>query len=740
MFFFKKNEKDKEEPLAIGREVFCDIFVQSAMGEAVVDLEGTYLDVNERFCNIIGYHKEEVLGKNLAEVTHPDDVQKTNDVLQDILLKKIPFGKLEKRYIRKDGSIVWGFLNIALICGSDGKPHYFFGQVQDITEAKEKEQKLRESEQKYSTLVEKGNDGVIIIQDFLIKFANSKLLEWTGYSKEEIQEKHFLSFVAPEYMDLIKKNYVRRFAGEKVDMNYKVEIVKKDGKKMSVEISGSLINYQGKPADMVVFRDITEREKAEEELKKYKFIVEQSNQQIALADLNGNIVFANESFAKNHGYSLKDIIGKNLSLFHSKEELAKVENANKILKEKGKYNGEIIHMRKDGSTYPTLMDNFVLSIDSKPKYYVGMAIDTTKLKEVEKELKKQKALLDSVIKSIDEALLVIGTKGKVEFYNERFKALWKIPDKIINQNDDKKLLNYIASQLTDFKEFLVKVNYLYSHPAEDSVDFIYLKDKRILSRHSFPHRVGENIIGRIWSFVDITKEKEIDKAKTEFVSLASHQLRAPATAVKWYSEMLLDKKTGELNKKQSAYLKEIYNGNERMIRLVNNLLSISKIELGKISIKNELIDVGELFESVIKEQKKDISERKHSITIKQPVKFLKISADPVLLRVIFQNFLSNAVKYTKNKGKLICVIKKEDSKFLFSIKDNGVGIPQKEQRRIFEKLFRASNALESDKDGNGLGLYIAKQIALALGGRVWFESKLGKGTTFYLELPIKNKL
>jgi len=622
MFFFRKNKKEikKTEDLLIekGRK-FQEIFNQSAMGEAVIDLSGTYLEVNERFCEITGYPKNEIIGKNLSEVTFPDDIKKTKAVLRDIILKKIPFGKLEKRYLCKDGHIVWGLLNITLVCDENCKPGYFFGQIQDITEFKEKEKKLRESELKYSTVVEKGNDGIILVQDFLIKFANSKMLDLTGYAMEEIQDKEFLSFVSSDYVNLIKENYIKRLAGEKTKINYKVEIIKKNGQKLPVEISGSVINYQGRPADLAFLRDITEREKAEEELR------------------------------------------------------------------------------------------------------------------------SQKALLDSVIRSIDEALIVIDIEGKIVFYNDQFKTLWNIPKKIIEAKDDKKLVEHIASKLSDTKMLLEKIKYLNVHLEEESNDLVYLKDKRILGVHSFPHKIDKKNVGRIWSFLDITKDKKIDKAKTEFVSLASHQLRAPATAVKWYSEMLLDKKTGELNNEQLSYLKEIYHGNERMIRLINNLLNISKIELGEVSVNRELVNIKKLLRSVIKEQENDILRKGHKVTIKQSVGFPDVFTDSVLLRIIFQNFLSNAIKYTPDGGKIICNLKKDNSKFLFSIKDDGAGIPKKEQKRIFEKLFRASNALEIDKNGNGLGLYITKQIANTLGGKIWFESELGNGTTFYLELPRENK-
>jgi len=516
----KKTRETSENPNKIlreNKEIFRDFFDQSAMGEAIVDLKGTYLDVNDRFCSITGYSKKELMGKSLSDVTHPEDAKKTFDILRDILLEKIPFGKLEKRYIRKDKKIIWGFLSITLFRDKDNDPKYFIAKVQDITEFKEIELGARSLQKKYATIVEKGNDGIIIIQDFLIKFANQKILEWTGYTADEIDKKDFLSFISEESSELIKENYIKRMAGKKVGVNYKVKIVRKDGKEFPVEVSGSVIDYEGKPADMVFLRDITDREKAEEEFKKYKFIFDQSNQEIAIAGLDRNLVIVNESFAKNHGYTIKELIGKNISILHPKEELPKVEKALKSLEDYGQNSSEIIQMKKDGSTYVTLMDNFVLNIDSKPKYFVGMAIDITKMREAEDDLKRQKSLLDSIVRSTNDGLLVVDRQGKISFYNEKFKNFWQIPTELIKIKDDKKLLEYVVEQLSNPKEFLDKISFLYENPEEESYDVINFKDGRIFERYSIAQKIGNDIVGRIWSFRDITEKNRLAAEEKERV-------------------------------------------------------------------------------------------------------------------------------------------------------------------------------------------------------------------------------
>ena len=244
------------------------------------------------------------------------------------------------------------------------------------------------------------------------------------------------------------------------------------------------------------------------------------------------------------------------------------------------------------------------------------------------------------------------------------------------------------------------------------------------------------VIGCVVVFRDVTQERAIDKAKTEFVSLASHQLRTPLSIIKWYAEILLEEDAGELKTKQREYLKEIYNGNQRMISLVNALLSVSRLELGTLSIYPEPLSITTIVNKLINEFEFKINEKKIKF-VKKYDKLPKIDLDKALIRIIFQNLISNAVKYTSDGGKVALKILRKNNKIEISIKDNGIGIPKKQQDQIFIKLFRADNAKEKNINGTGLGLYIVKSILDNCGGKIWFKSKENKGSTFYVSLPLK---
>jgi PAS domain S-box-containing protein len=247
---------------------------------------------------------------------------------------------------------------------------------------------------------------------------------------------------------------------------------------------------------------------------------------------------------------------------------------------------------------------------------------------------------------------------------------------------------------------------------------------------------NSKVFGCVVVFRDVTKERGVDKAKTEFVSLASHQLRTPLSAINWYTELLIAGDAGKISPRQKEYLKEVYHSNQRMVDLVNTLLNVSRLEMGTFIIEPKELSLVETADSVLKELEVQIRQKQQKITKVYDKKLpAKYSADAKLLRMIFQNLLSNAVKYTPKKGNIDLSISMDKSKIKLIVADSGLGIPKAEQTRIFEKLFRADNARVADTEGTGLGLYIVKNIINVIGGQISFQSQENKGTVFLVELP-----
>lgn len=363
-----------------------------------------------------------------------------------------------------------------------------------------------------------------------------------------------------------------------------------------------------------------------------------------------------------------------------------------------------------------------------------------------KDLDQIKSKNEAILASIGDGLVVVDKEGKISYINKSFEEMlgWKTQEVV-----GKSMVEVVPREDVDglevaFKErILTQVLAGEKFIADLTNPFYYIrKNKSRFPASSIvaPVILNAKIVGAVEVFRDITKEKEIDKAKTEFVSLASHQLRTPLSAVNWYSEMLLTGDVGEVTQEQNKYLEEIYNGNQRMTDLVNTLLDVSRIEMGTFMVEPRPTNIVELAQSVIKEQKLEITKKELQFTKVFERGIPCIQADPKLLRMVLQNLLSNAVKYTPIGGKIVLSLSLDNHKnIILKMTDTGYGIPKNQQNKIFTKLFRADNVIGKDTEGTGLGLYIAKSIIEQSGGELNFESVENKGTTFYARLPLGKK-
>jgi PAS domain S-box-containing protein len=272
-----------------------------------------------------------------------------------------------------------------------------------------------------------------------------------------------------------------------------------------------------------------------------------------------------------------------------------------------------------------------------------------------------------------------------------------------------------------------------------SIVFDYNRDGEIIKIEDVaaPISLNGEIIGVVDIMRDVTREKEVERAQREFVSIASHQLRTPTSTIAWHTELLL---SDDLTKQQKELVEEIYQQNSRMRDLINALLNVSRIDLGKLRFLPQKMNIAHALELVLNDQKLMIG-KKHIKVTKAVDLNEQITNDPIIVQVILDNLVSNAVKYTPSEGDITIRLKPvSEETFQIQVKDTGMGIPNEEKSQIFSRLFRASNAKDKEPDGHGLGLYAVKTMVVAMGGKIWFETKLGQGTTFFVELPRNLKI
>jgi signal transduction histidine kinase len=230
---------------------------------------------------------------------------------------------------------------------------------------------------------------------------------------------------------------------------------------------------------------------------------------------------------------------------------------------------------------------------------------------------------------------------------------------------------------------------------------------------------------------------EVARMKSEFISIVSHQLRAPLSNLRWTIDLLLSGRIDQVSEKQITYLGMLKENSQRMEGLVSDLLTVSRLEADDFSFNPKRASLTELVKRLI--SRFEPFARASNIEIKLTVKdgLPEILFDPSQIEQVISNLLDNATHYIKGKGLVEIILEKKGEFAYFEIKDNGIGIPEKDQKYIFEKFFRSENALKSQAQGSGLGLYIAKAIIKKSRGKIDFVSEEGKGTTFWFTLPIK---
>ncbi|MBD2314730.1 PAS domain S-box protein [Desertifilum sp. FACHB-1129] len=351
------------------------------------------------------------------------------------------------------------------------------------------------------------------------------------------------------------------------------------------------------------------------------------------------------------------------------------------------------------------------------------------------ELEQSLSLLRATLESTADGIVAVDLLGNILTYNQKFVEMWKMPPALLQASQSERL-EFLQDSLNDPQSYQERIYELEAHPEREAYDLIELKDGRVFERYSLPQRLGDNIIGRVWSFCDITEGKKIERLKNEFVSMVSHELRTPLTSIRGSLSLMMGGVVGELPAPAKSLIEIAYKNSERLVLLINDILDIEKIESGKMDFSLQPFDLVSLVEQAIEANRAYGEQFGVSFCLETEVENIQVNVDSTRLMQVMANLLSNAAKFSPLNDVVTVQIQAQLGEWVqVSVRDRGAGIPEAFRSQIFQKFAQADSSDSRQKGGTGLGLSISKAIIERLGGEIGFDTEVDRGTTFYFSLP-----
>ena len=467
---------------------------------------------------------------------------------------------------------------------------------------------------------------------------------------------------------------------------------------------------------------------------------------LIVVDINGIITKVDKQTLAMFGWdNEQEVVGQSMLEFVAEENRKDISQAFQKILLDGHVSGVLGNaLKKDGSRVH-ISANGSLFVDSQgsPQEIICVVHDVTsqiseleQVKEAESQLSEAQQIAH--LGSWEWDIL----SNRFRWTDEMYRLFGLSPQSVpvnndillehVHVEDKEKVRAFIKSSLENGFDSL---DFRLLNPDNGTVTWLYCRSKTFYDTNHKPLRM----VGTVH---DVTHEKEIDQVKTQFLSLASHQMRGPLTTINWHAEMLLQQQSDGLSEIQKKYIQELYSASKRTVQLTNDLLTVSELELGKMPFKPEKLSLPKIAKRVLEDYDHKIAEKKINFKESFSSDLPEIETDLFLLKTIFNELISNAVNYTPQEGTVtmsITVDPQRTNMFLLTISDTGYGIPKGEQEKLFTKMFRASNAKTKVMGGTGLGLYIIKLILELNGGEIWFTSEENKGSTFNVTLPFVPK-
>jgi PAS domain S-box-containing protein len=601
------------------------------------------------------------------------------------------------------------------------------------------------AELRYRRLFEAVEDGILLV-DFntgIILNANRFLINLFGYSKKDFLKKYLWEvnafksiFASKDSFATLRKKKSTRFEDLLLETKTK--------KKIYVKFTSNLYWVGDATIIQCNFHDITDCRQVEEALweneEKYKDIFNNVRDEILYLDTNGRVVDVNPRVKEIFGWTPEEVIGKDftkIGLFKKQDErMYRAALRDVIVAGESKTPLVELSLKdKNGKDIFVEASTDFIKRDGKVEKVLLTVRDIRERKKAREKMEFNNIVLHTQQETSLDGILIVDPKGEIISFNQHFVDMWGIPLDVIKLKSYERTQRSMVNKLIDPDEFIHKIKYLYEARNEKSRDRIALKNGRIFDYYSAPMSGAEGkYYGRVWYFRDITKEAEIDKAKTEFVSLASHELRTPLTAIDGITAMIRAGEYGEVSSNLKQPLEDINTSSERLIHLVNDLLSLARMQAGRLKYRLVEVDIKPTIEKAIS-----------LLQIIAKPKGLKLSAsdmdsanvltDVDKLEQILDNIIGNSLKFT-DTGSVTVSTRVAGDKVEVYITDTGIGIAEENQAKLFGRFEQLESGLDRPA-GTGLGLYISREMIRKMGGDLWLEkSKSGVGSTFAFSLPL----
>ncbi|MFW9898990.1 MAG: PAS domain S-box protein [Candidatus Thorarchaeota archaeon] len=779
-----------EQKLKESEKKYRNIIENSKDAIVIIGLDAKFKYISPQLSKMVG--KEYNVDTKLLTDVHPDDINSLEDILSYALKNRDvgTFGDFEFRALHHDGHYIWFSCSANNYYDEDGTVIGFIILVRDVTDKKEAEQKLKESEEKHRSILDKLEQGYYEVNlKGNYTFVNKFHANYFGYTKDEFIGKSYRNFFDEETGKRIFNTYNEIYRKNLPKGIIELETVRPDEVRHIFEASiylkrdsnGKKIGFYG------TTYDISERKKWEQHIQeseeKYRLITENANDMIVVLNEKFEYEYINEKVhMERMGFSKKDIIGKSALDFIHPNDIKKAANLLKDGFKIGEGGGEVRVRRKKGDYL--LLDVRGKIFTDKEGNRKGLLIsrDITERKIAEQKLRESEKKYHDLFNSTPYAIWLVDLNGVLIDCNttmNKFMTVFKKEDligknfseviRLFSSKGDSKF-EKLSSVFKEGFKFLLKQGYI--DPFEFQITradgkelwitlesslvyvgnekFIQIFIKDITERKEAELRIKQsekelrNLNLELEEKVrERTKEleeknielKKLDQAKDDFITMAAHELKTPLISVAGYTDYILTKYIDELSVDVKNDLLIVQRNIDRLQSLMNQLLDVMKIESHKIKLNFQLTNVSNIIYRCLHELNYLFKEKHHEMVLNIDNEIF-INIDPNRIFQVFSNLISNSTKYTPKGGKIEISAKKDVMHYLFEVKDNGIGLSEENLDRIFEKFETVKNGNESFQTGSGLGLYISKGFVDAHGGQIWATSEgLNKGMTIHFTIP-----